>query len=403
MFASEFQEGFGTWMLGYAPFGGGEVGEIAAVAAEVGDGGDDAFHQAFVGLGDRLVAEADTAAGAGHRASASEGYLRASVAYATANRPLFGTPVDPRLLVTHRRARAAFEAGLALRSTPALAFDIPFEDAVMRSYLLPAEGCENERRPLIVLVNGYDATAADLYFASGVAAGRRGYHCLIFEGPGQGSTLYEQGIPLRPDFERVVSAVIDHVADQAIVDEDRIVVSGWSLGGHLAPRAASGDPRVVACIADPGQADLGAGLGGFLRLLGATEDEARDPLNLDDAAAARLMAVIEGDRRLRWSVVQRGFWANGVTDLRSFLRRTAEFTLRDRLDRIRCPVLLTRAENDPLAAGVGAFAVALDAAGVHTTVIDFAAAEGAGMHCEMMNRSLLNRRVLDWLDDVLAP
>ena len=37
-----------------------------------------------------------------------------------------------------------------------------------------------------------------------------------------------------------------------------------------------------------------------------------------------------------------------------------------------------------------------------TTVLEFAAAEGAGEHCEMRNRSLLNRRVLDWLDDTLA-
>jgi hypothetical protein len=32
----------------------------------------------------------------------------------------------------------------------------------------------------------------------------------------------------------------------------------------------------------------------------------------------------------------------------------------------------------------------------------FASAEGAGDHCEMMNRSLLNRRVLDWLDGVFG-
>ena len=30
------------------------------------------------------------------------------------------------------------------------------------------------------------------------------------------------------------------------------------------------------------------------------------------------------------------------------------------------------------------------------------AAEGAGEHCEIMNRSLLNRRVFDWLDGVLG-
>ena len=33
------------------------------------------------------------------------------------------------------------------------------------------------------------------------------------------------------------------------------------------------------------------------------------------------------------------------------------------------------------------------------TLMRFAAAEGADGHCEMQNRSLLNARVLDWLDE----
>ena len=132
--------------------------------------------------------------------------------------------------------------GMRLRSVPVQAVDIPFEGARMRSYVLPAEGREHEVRPLVIMVNGYDATVTDVYFALGVAAARRGYHVLIFDGPGQGGTLYEQGVPLRADWETVVSAVIDYAVTLPIVDPARIAVSGWSLGGYLAPRAASGDP-----------------------------------------------------------------------------------------------------------------------------------------------------------------
>jgi hypothetical protein len=35
------------------------------------------------------------------------------------------------------------------------------------------------------------------------------------------------------------------------------------------------------------------------------------------------------------------------------------------------------------------------------TLIQFRAAEGAGDHCEMGNRSLLDQRVFDWLDETL--
>jgi hypothetical protein len=58
--------------------------------------------------------------------------------------------------------------------------------------------------------------------------------------------------------------------------------------------------------------------------------------------------------------------------------------------------LITQAENDALSAGAGAF---YDALSCPKTLMRFIAAEGAGGHCEMGNRSLLNRRVFDWLDE----
>jgi predicted alpha/beta-fold hydrolase len=398
LFSDEFHNEFGTWMLGYTPYGGGDYGDVAAVAAAVGDGDDTAFYDAWVAAGDRSHVGAAVAESAGHRASASDLYLRASAAYASAYHPLYGTPVDPRLLEAYRRQVAAFDRGMELRAVPVHPVEIPFEGARMRSYVLPAEGRAQEVRPLIIMVNGYDATVTDVYFALGVAAARRGYHVLMFDGPGQGGMLYEQGIALRPDWETVVSAVIDYAVTLPIVDTARIAVSGWSLGGYLAPRAASGEPRISACIADPGQWDLAEAMQGFARRFGATAEQAAHPEDLDDDVLEKMMDAIRQNRAMRWSIEQRGFWANGVSDLRGLIGKTMQFTLRDRVGQIRCPVLLTRAENDPLAAAVGDFAAALP----NATVLDFTAAEGAGDHCEMMNRSLVNRRALDWLDEVFA-
>jgi dipeptidyl aminopeptidase/acylaminoacyl peptidase len=110
--------------------------------------------------------------------------------------------------------------------------------------------------PLLILTNGSDATITDMYFASAVAASRRGYHCLLFDSPGQGEMLYERGVRLRPDWETVVRAVVDLALTLPTVDPKRIALSGWSLGGYLAPRAASGEQRLAACIADPGQPSI---------------------------------------------------------------------------------------------------------------------------------------------------
>ena len=109
--------------------------------------------------------------------------------------------------------------------------------------------------------------------------------------------------------------------------------------------------------------------------------------------------MIKGNKELNWKIVRRGFWANGVANLLDYLKEAERFTMRGRAEMIRCPTLITAAENDPLAIGAQTL---FDAMTCPKTLVRFTAAEGAGDHCEMMNRSLVNRTVLDWLDEVLA-
>ncbi|MBX9398991.1 acetylxylan esterase [Streptomyces sp. TRM72054] len=127
-------------------------------------------------------------------------------------------------------------------------------------------------RPLLIATNGYDATIYDMYLGLAVPSLRRGYHCLLFDGPGQGSVLFEQGIPIRHDWETVVTSVVDQVVCMPEVDQRRIALSGWSLGGYLALRAASGEERLAAVIADPGLYSISAGAIGRLRAAGVAED-----------------------------------------------------------------------------------------------------------------------------------
>ncbi len=111
-------------------------------------------------------------------------------------------------------------------------------------------------------------------------------------------------------------------------------------------------------------------------------------------------ALIAGEPKLRWSVMQRGYWVHGVNDLRDYLSAIEHYTLDGRIESIRCPTLITVAEGDRLAGTAQALFEALDGP---KQLLRFSAAEGAGGHCEMQNRSLLNQRVLDWLDEQFQP
>lgn len=399
LFKDDLHDELGTWSLAYIPYGGPDFGEIVAVADAVGEGDDSAFYEAWTSAGDRMAAEARAGLARGHRTSARELFLRASVAYGASYHPLYGEPVDPRLIQGFRRQIEAFDAGLALFEPSIRPLRIPFEGTTLPAYLIPAAGRANEVRPLVIQTNGYDATVTDLYFASAVAASRRGYHCLIFDGPGQGEMLYRHGMRLRPDWETVVRAVVDFALTLPGIDPARIALSGWSLGGHLALRAATGEPRLAACIADPGLWSPGTMGRALASHLGATLGPTDTLAALDQGVIDRMLTLIQADRGQRWKIVQRGFWANGAADLRDFLRLMERFTLDGRAERIACPVLLTQAEQDGLAAGTPALFEALCCP---KEIIRFMAAEGAGDHCEMHNRSLLNRRVFDWLDTVMA-
>lgn len=269
----------------------------------------------------------------------------------------------------------------------------------MPAYFIPASGTAGARRPTIIFTNGYDGTLTDMFFASAVAAGRRGYHSLLFDGPGQGGMLFQQNIPLRPDWETVISAVVDFALAIPQVDPQKIVLSGWSLGGYFAPRAASGEPRLAACIADPGQWAVLDSIRAAAIRMGLPPAAAADLGSIDDATARLFEGAVMGNAGQRWKVVQRGFWANGVSNLRDYFKETERFTMKGRAEMIRCPTLITAAENDPLAIGAQTL---FDALTCPKALIKFTAAEGAGGHCEMMNRSLANRTVLDWLDETLG-
>jgi alpha-beta hydrolase superfamily lysophospholipase len=325
--------------------------------------------------------------------------MRAAACYGVAIKPWFGTPVDPRMTTGFDRCTAAFERGIVLGARPAERLTVPFDATTLPTWFVPAVGSRpGEVRPLVIVNNGYDGTLPDNWFGIGKAATERGYHVVLFDGPGQGALLVHESMPMVPDWERVVTAVVDAVIERDDVDPDRIVLHGWSLGGHLAPRAATAEHRLAAVVADPALWGILDGMRRLVTAIGSPELADHLP-ELPDDAAAHLTEIIAADRALTWKIVKRAFWVHGVADVQAYAKVAAEFTLDGRVEEIRCPLLGTKAEHDPLASGAGAF---VERVAAPARLLEFAAADGAGEHCEISNRWLLNSSALDWLDDVLA-
>ena len=139
----------------------------------------------------------------------------------------------------------SFRRGAALLAVPPEIVRIPYEDSFLPGYYFRA-AADVAPRATMILTNGYDGTAEELYFANGAAALERGYNVLAFDGPGQGTMIIDHGVPLRPDWENVITPVVDYLLARPDVDPERIVLVGLSLGGYLAPRAATAEHRLAA-------------------------------------------------------------------------------------------------------------------------------------------------------------
>lgn len=387
-------ERFVIGAIGNTVYGGAEVGECLAALRRARPEDRESWYDEWMRLAERLHASGQASAARNHLVSAREAFLRATTYFHTAYLPYLERPVETRLVHAFDRESDSFREAAALTETPCEAVEIPFEGTTLPGYFCRPDETP-EPRPTIIATNGYDSTLHMMYFGHALPAIRRGYNCLIFDGPGQGRPLFRQNLPMRPDWETVIRPVMDFVLARPEVDPGRIAILGWSLGGYLAPRAASGEPRLAACMADPGQWDLFGALKQSLHL----PQEVKDALpDVDPDRLQPEVGRLVADPLLRW-MLGRAMLVHGIDSLLEYVRVTRDYSLSPVVGGIRCPTLVTCAENDPVSSQATELYEALRCPKL---LVRFADEEGAGDHCEALARSVLHQRAFDWLDEVLG-
>ena len=138
---------------------------------------------------------------------------------------------------------------------PAEPVAIPYEGTTLPGYFFTTPNAVGAG-PLLIAQTGFDGTGEEMYFTAAEGAVRRGYNCLVFEGPGQGRACLEQKLVFRPDWERVVSAVVDYAFTRPEVDQERAAILGVSFGGYLVPRSLTEEHRLKAAVVNGGVLDF---------------------------------------------------------------------------------------------------------------------------------------------------
>lgn len=379
--------------MAHTTFGGAEPGEVLTTIERIEDGDTEAWHTEWRATAERLEQAGDEAARRGNTRTACGAYLRAHNYYRTAE--FFLSATDPRRRPTYENSREMFRNGIELLDTPAKTVDIPYEGTTLPGYVFLPSGSTSSVSPYptIVCLGGFDSIAEELYFLCGVPeALARGYAVILFDGPGQGAPLRYEELTARPDWEHVVGAVLDAVAEREAIDADGVGLIGVSFGGYYAPRAAAFEDRIAACVAFDHMYDL------WRAAAYENPQLARLLLRAPDVLVNGLAAL--GERfsvDSRW-LMENSRWVFGVDSAAEFQRTLRRYSLSGIAREIDCPMLVLAGEDDHFVP-LGLAHEFVDELTCPTTLRVFTTEEGAGEHCQVGNLRLATSLIYDWFNE----
>jgi hypothetical protein len=382
-------------MLSGAFYGVADVGACLAIADQITDGDAASAVAATIAAGDRLATIAEQAAAAGRRVSARDAYLQAANYTFAASYFVDGAGAPERFGPIWQRQQAFWDQGAALLDPPMEHVRIPYEGTTLPGYFYAVDTA-GRRRPLLIFNNGSDGGMSSAW-AMGIApALQRGYNCLAFWGPGQGLALVDQQLYFRPDWERVITPVVDYALTRPEVDPARLALLGVSQAGYWVPRAVAFEERIAAAVADPGVWDVSTSWTSHLppemiHLLDAGDKAAFDQAMDEGMRAEPALAAMAAFRTRPY----------GVTSLFDAITAARQYTLAGGVaQRIRCPMLITDPDDETFWPGQSQ--QLYDALTGPKTLVRFTVAEGGDLHCEPKTPALRAQRIFDWLDATLG-
>jgi dienelactone hydrolase len=385
--------------FGISSYGGSEFGEVLATVSRITSGDADSWYTEWNATAALVEKEATGQLARGHRVSARDSFHRATTYFRNSEFFLHGNADDPRIYSAYKKSIASYKACCALYDPPVLPLEIPYEHTTLPGYLHRPDD-SGRRRPLLIIHSGFDGSAEEIHAEGARAAVERGYNVLAFDGPGQYGPAHRERLLFRPDWEKVVTPVVNFALTLPGIDPHRIALMGISMGGVLAPRAAAFEKCISALIANDGVYDFGAPVvagfppeqrGAIRRALSAEHAPELD---------RRLEANAQSSPTALWSGEQSRFTMGGTTP-HATLAKLMDFHLRDGVaEAIACPTLVCDAEDDMFFKGQPD--ELYDHLTCSKTLMRFTAAEGAGAHCQVGAHRLAFGRIYDWLDETFA-
>ncbi|KUJ17133.1 2,6-dihydropseudooxynicotine hydrolase [Mollisia scopiformis] len=351
--------------LSYSDGYGANPGEVLTAAANITPSDFESYYRAFYYLAKHIYNTSQQIDSKRYPVSAREALFRSSTYFRSSPFYLIGNISDPRLYSTWEQQVTAFNEAISLLPVPGYRITLPGPEFQIPVIFYPASNDDVER-PTILVGSGYDGAQEESLHYMGFEALSRGYNFATYEGPGQPTVRRDQQIGFIPQWEKVVTPVVDYLSSHPKVDADAIALVGISFGGTLAPLASAHEHRLAA----EWPSDL---------IQQYNHTNSQNCSSFDEAVLA-IAANSSWPTSIRWFINQ-GLWAFNTRSPYDLLQQFSQYTLTTELLRdITCPVFVGMGLDD--SASIQAPMVA-EALGQNATLFRFGADVGAGEHCQI--------------------
>ncbi len=369
-----------------------DIGEVISTLKKIKGSDLQSWKKEWLKRADRLFADAQKLEKEGNIVASQNEFLRASNYYRTASFYMTSLAERKESVKLRRKAIECFLDYIRGKEfiTPV---KIPYENTYLPGYFIKSCCLKAGKAPLVIIDNGFDGTKEETCYQTGFAAAQNGYNVLVFDGPGQGETIYNQKLYFRPDWEKVVTPVIDFGLTLDGVDKDKIAVYGISMGGYLIPRAAAFDDRIKACIANGGVYDF---YEPFVR------NFPKDFIAMKDSnPEAFNQGMIEIGKKLvevNW-FVGNGMWTFNAATPADFLNLMQKYDMSGVANKIKCQTLVINGSDDTFMRGQPE--KLFNALKCNKTFMLFDDESTGELHCQMGALAISNERIYSWLNNAL--
>lgn len=362
--------------LGLTLYGMSDIGEVLEVVSQLKASDEERWINTWSAMAQRLQNRAEEAERTDKQVTASTVYLRAST-YWRFSLMYFSHPNDSRIKDYALASSKCYERYLQLSGYPGQYVEIPYENSFLPGhfYRSPIAG---DTAPLLVITPGRDTWAEDTRWVYDAAI-RRGIHCLVYDGPGQGFALRLNNLRFRHDWENVVRPVVDFALKISGIDPSRIGLMGLSFGGFLALRAAAFEKRIKVCIADPGNISWGGSIISALQTVSNLQTHELPPEMKN--------------------LVRDYAWKHGVSDsVKEVIQALQAYDNTSVVDKITCETLVMDGTEE-LAQGQAQKLFEALQCPKHYMLFDETTT--AQLHCQMGSYATASEYLFDWLDNWL--